>query len=299
MMHVRVAKVGIGLLVLVLGGCDFTRTLDVNTQDHESKLVLQGQMQPQQPLRVAVSRSVGAFESGEVDDDQFSVTDATMTVFQGDQRLGTLSRDSLNRYSTEGISFTAGTSYTIQASAPGLDSVEVTDRIPVLPPTGLSLASTSADERTLRLTIEDAPSTANYYRIALWEVTQNEVGERFRSEAYFETTAQAIVQEVGSQAAGRYDGHDAFFPDEIFDGDTYRIDLQVDRKTGRMAFVLLVYGFSADTYRYRRFEDRAEGAGEGPFAEPIDLEGNVEGGYGLIEARSVDTLRYRTGAASE
>lgn len=300
MIHARTVggRLGIVIVILVLGGCDFTQTLDVSDRGHESRLVLQGWMQTRRPLRVAVSRSVGAFEPGEIKEERFSVTDATVALFRRDRRLGSLSRDTLNLYSTDGVTLSAGTSYTIRASAPGLDPVEATDRIPVLPPTRLMPDGRDGDERTLQLRIEDPRAVANQYRIALWEVIRKEDGERFRYKADFETQNPAVVRGAGQQTAGTYDGHDALFSDDLFDGESYRVHLEVDAGDERReAYVLLLEGLSAEAYRYRRLDNRASETGDGPFAEPVDVEGNVPGGYGLVGGRAVDTLRYRVRAS--
>jgi hypothetical protein len=248
---------------------------------------------------------VGAFEPGRVSEEQFSVTDATIEVFRGDQRLGTIPRDSANRYTTEAFAPNPEMSYMVRASAPGLDTVEATDRVPALPPSRLAVEEESSlgeeNWRTLRLTIEDPSSVENYYRIILDRVAETDSGTTFRDQQYFRTQNQAILEELGEfelEDENTYGGSEAIFTDVLFDGQTYTIDLEVrsgvrgpgDRPI-KPTYELQIQALSRGTYRYLRTRRLASETDDNPFSSPVDLEGNVEGGYGLMGAINVDTLR--------
>jgi len=294
------------LLAVPVVGCDMTRTLDLDDRNHESRLVLQGQFRPAGPWTVRVSRSVGAFESGRVGDEQFSVTDATVAVFQNDEKLGTLTRDTLNRYSTDAFAPEPETDYRVRASAPELEPVEATDRVPSLPPTRLSLERDSTEDdprRTLRLTIEDPGGVQNDYRIVLASLAEQDSGSTIRSRQFFRTQNRAILNEMGEsfdvEGENTYSGSHAVFTDALFDGQTYTIDLEVqsrvrgprDGSVRVRAYELQVQALSADTYTYLHTRRLAAETGNNPFASPVDAEGNVEGGYGLMGGINVDTLR--------
>lgn len=285
-----------------------TRTLDLNDQNHESQLVLQGQFRPEGAWEVRVSRSVGAFEPGRVSDEQFSVTDATIEVFRGNQRLGTIPRDSLNRYTTDAFAPVPETSYTVRVSAPGIDAVSATDRVPALPSSHLSMEEEAGQEEgrrlTLRLTIEDPSAIQNYYRITLDRLTETENGTTVRGQQLFRTQNQAILDELGEfelEDENVYSGSAAVFTDVLFDGQTYTIDLEVrSRVRGprdqpiKPTYELQMQALSKDTYRYLRTQRLVSQTEENPFASPVEIEGNVEEGYGLMGAIHVDTLRVET-----
>lgn len=53
---------------------------------------------------------------------------------------------------------------------------------------------------------------------------------------------------------------------------------------------------SEDLYQFlhtRRLQDRTE---ENPFAEPVEVHSNVNGGYGIVGGRATDTLRVEVEA---
>lgn len=282
-----------------------TRTLDLNDQNHDARLVVQGQFRPEGPWEARVSRSVGAFEPGRVGEGRFGVTDATIEVFRGDQRLGTITRDSLNRYTADAFVPRPEATYRVRVSAPGLDPVEATDRVPALPPSRLSVEEdpSQGEEgwRTLRLTIEDPPSVENYYGIVLERITETDDGIPIRRDQYFRTQNRAILEEVGGgfelEGDNTYSGSTAFFTDVLFDGQTYTIDLEVQTRAGSRdqpvtpTYELQVRALSSDTYSYLRTQHLASETDDNPFASPVDVEGNVEGGYGLMGAMNIDTLR--------
>ena len=291
------------LAVTLLVGCDMTRTLDPGDRDHDPKLVLQERFQPGQPWEIAVSHSVGAFESGEITDEQFSVKSATVEVFRGDTKLGTLSRDTLNRSSTTDFTPEPGVDYTVRASALGLDTVHATDHIPPLPPVRLSTEGSDSTRLTLQLTIDDSGAADNYYEIVLESHLDRDSLETLRRRVIFETQNQAILNEMsGSVNLGEentYRGSEALFTDALFNGQSYTVNLQLPNEYRRaetdVTYVLQLRTLSADTYQYLSTRQLADRTGENPFASPVDVEGNVEDGYGLVGGRDVDTLRYRPG----
>lgn len=282
-----------------------TRTLDLNDETHDSRLVLQGRFRPEGPWEVRVSRSVGAFEPGRVRDERFAITDASIEVFRGDQRLGVITRDSLNRYTSDVFTPRPEETYTVHVSAPGLDPVEATDRVPALPPSRLAVdeeASQEEERRTLRLTIEDPSTVQNYYRIVLHRVSVTDGGTTVREQQFFRTQNQAILEELGEfelEDESTYNGSAAIFTDVLFDGQTYTIDLEVqDRARGPRdqprdshTYELQVQALSSATYTYLHNRRLASETEDNPFASPVDVDGNVEGGYGLMGAIHVDTLR--------
>ncbi len=295
---------------VLIAGCDMTRTLDPDERDHDPKLVLQERFQPGQPWEVTVSRSVGAFEPGRVTEEQFDVTDATVEVFRGDTKLGTLSRDSLNRYSTTAFTPSPGVAYTVRASAPEMETVEATDQIPPLPPARLSAENTDSTQRTLELTIDDPRAADNYYEIVLEERVDRDSLGPIRDRISFETQSQAILNEMGESLEigeeNTYRGSEAVFTDGLFDGQSYTINLRVHNRGSRfhdavegVTFILQLRTLSEDTYQYLSTRRLAQRTGDNPFASPVDVEGNVEGGYGLVGARNVDTLRYRVSGGDQ
>jgi hypothetical protein len=307
-----------GALVLTLAllpGCDFQRTVDVPAPAHDPTLVLNGEMVAGAPWRLDVSRSVGAFEPTDVGDTSVTVTDATVTVSRGDEQLGRLRLDSTEQYSTRRFRPEPGARYTVRVSAPDLETVEATDRVPQLPP--VRLASESIEEidgyynRELRLTIDDPEDTSNYYHILLrkrkfYRDSTESGGTRiYRSEKdeTFRTRDRSIIDEMERliEESNVYRGREATFTDVLFGGTEHTIRLLVrdnlvplapgEEGHVRTEYLLLVSALSTDAYQYARTKRLFERTDENPFAEPVRVFSNVEGGYGIVGGRATDTLR--------
>ncbi|MFB6231376.1 MAG: DUF4249 domain-containing protein [Salinibacter sp.] len=293
----------LGGLVATLWGCDLQRTVDVKDPKHESVLVVNSEVKAGRPWRVDVSRSVGAFEAGNPQDSTRTVTDATVTVLHNGTTLGQLPLDSLDQYSTRQFTPKPGERYTVHVQAPTLPSVRATDRVPRMPP--LRLASEPAEQgvqdynRVLRLTIDDPSTTNNYYHVALKkrQFIRDSTGiSSFTYETQFQTRNPSVLNEMDGDLAetNAYTGNTAVFTDALFDGTEQVIALRVQDElygdTIRVEYVLFVSALSENAYRFSHTKRLYKRTRDNPFAEPVDVHSNVEGGYGIVAARHTDTL---------
>lgn len=300
-------------LLLIVGGCDFQRTVDLQAPTHEPKLVVNGEIVPGTPWRIDVSRSVGAFEPGTPSDSTFAVSDATVTVFEEGERQGRLLLDSLDQYSAQQFPPEPGRQYTVQVEAPDLGTVTATDRVPRVPPLSLTTEPVEAGDdyydRALVLTIDDPSGTDNYYHIRVqkngYRRDSTSIDTVGLTDVSFQTRDRSIIDEMGRlvEEANAYRGREATFRDVLFGGTEHAIRLQVpegnlylpNQEEGddypRLKYFLYVSALSEDAYRFdhtRRLFRRTE---DNPFAEPVDVHSNVTGGYGIVAARHTDTLK--------
>ncbi len=298
------------------GGCDFQRTVDVEPPGHEPKLVLNGEIASGPSWRLDVSRSIGAFESGDPSDTTVTVTDATVTAFEEGERQGQLRLDSLNQYSTRQFTPEPGREYTVRVSAPEMDTVEATDRVPRMPQVRLETEKTSGlvpndYNRALQFTIDDPPNTDNYYHIRLqkngYSRDSTSIDTTGVTDVRFQTRNRPILDEMEQVLENNgqyYYGRDATFTDVLFGGTRHTLRLLVgdgqgiylpDREEGdgypRVEYILYVSVLSEDAYQFDRTKRIFEQADGNPFAEPVDIHSNVEGGYGVVAGRHTDTLR--------
>ena len=304
-------------LLLLAGACDFQRTVDIQAPTHEPKLVVNGEIVAGAPWRIDVSRSVGAFQPGMPSDTASTVRDATVTVFEEGERQGQLPLDSLDQYSTRQFTPEAGRQYTIRVSASELDTVTATDRVPRMPPVQFSVGEIQPEndyyERALRLMIDDPPDAKNYYHIWLqnkgYRSDSTSVDTLGLTDVDFRTRSRSIIDEMEQvlEEANAYQGYEATFRDVLFGGTEHTIGLQVPEGTGegnfylpdeeegdgypRIKYVLYVSALSEDAYRFDHTQRLFDRTDENPFAEPVDVHSNMDGGYGIVAGRHTDTLR--------
>lgn len=298
--------------VFAADGCDFQRTVDLEPPSHEPRLTVNGEIQPGSPWRLDVSRSVGAFEPGPPSDTTFTVTDATVTVFEEGERQGQLPLDSLNQYSTRKFLPEPGRQYTVRVIAPDLDTVEATDRVPRMPATqlqgGASETTDSPYDRTLEITINDPADTDNYYHLRFqkkgYQRDSTSIDTLGLTDVWFQTRDRSIVDEMKQvlEEANRYRGREAMFRDVLFGGNRHTIRLHVDEGTlpltdqengdgyPRIEYVVYMSALSENAYQFDHTKRIFERTEDNPFAEPVDVHSNVEGGYGIVGGRHTDTL---------
>lgn len=307
----------LSLLAMALGtgGCDFQRTVDVESPGHEPNLVLNGEIASGSYWRLDVSRSLGAFEPGRPSDSTLTVTDATVSVFEEGNRQGQLRLDSLNQYSTRQFVPEPGRQYTVRVSTPDLGTAEATDRVPPMPPMRLETEKVGGLEpsnysRALQLTIDDPSNTENYYHIRLQKNGYFRDGTSIDTtgvtDVRFQTRNRPILDEMDQvlENDGQYYyGRDATFTDVLFGGTRHTVRLLVGDSQGiypspvegngypRLKYILYVSVLSEDAYQFNRTKRIFEQANDNPFAEPVDIHSNVEDGYGVVAGRHTDTLR--------
>ncbi len=301
-----------------MGGCDFQRSVTINGSGAPPKLVLNSEIIPGRPWRVDVSRSVGSYQAGNPSDSTFTVTDATVSILHGDQEQSQLRLDSLRQYSARQFLPEEGEQYTVRVSAPNLETATATDRVPHMPPTTLSSDLLSGEQnqrnRLLQFTIDDPPGVDNYYHIALQKrafvrdsASIDTIG---LTDVYFETSNRSIIEEMrnlGGLAESEFNfyvGRSAILTDVLFGGTRHTVRLRVNDQQSflrsdpvpndgfpRIEYRLYVSALSEDLYQFlhtRRLQNRTE---ENPFAEPVEVHSNVNGGYGIVAGRATDTLR--------
>ncbi|MEM9929740.1 MAG: DUF4249 family protein, partial [Bacteroidota bacterium] len=81
------------------------------------------------------------------------------------------------------------------------------------------------------------------------------------------------------------EGYGLVVSDQPFNGTTFRIRLQVDNYQ-ELPVYLEVFNLTEDAYRYAVSRQAYNDAGDNPFAEPVSIHNNIEGGYGFFVVAS-------------
>ena len=84
-------------------------------------------------------------------------------------------------------------------------------------------------------------------------------------------------------------GQDLILEDGIGDGKEVVIGEGADFRVSDTALAIL-YSLTEEHYRYLLTLSSAQGALGNPFAQPVSLEGNIEGGVGIFTSLTADSL---------
>lgn len=181
--------------------------------------------------------------------------------------------------------------YRLVGTVAGFDPVEAIQEMPTVPDFtvisyepdgGIDAGGYRVDEITLD--IVDNGATADYYGFRVIVPQQNctfdpvrdtvicEPNFEFVDDLYLDSPDPLLV--MG-------EGYGLVLTDQSFNGATYRARIQADNyQDGPVR--LEVFSLTEDAYRYAVSRRAYDDAGDNPFAEPVSIHNNVEGGYGFF-----------------
>lgn len=296
MMIRKIVNIKIAILAaMLLTACDpenFSQVVEVEIPEHEPKLVLNARFDSRaQGLDALVSNSLGILDTA-----QYSVfPEASVRLyidgalfkdfqFEPEKALFFASLD-------EPLGNQAGL-YRLEASAPGLGSVYAEQRMPrqveiasvkVEKEGAVSEGGEKADEIQIQFT--DPAGEDNYYAVRVDFLTKISFQPGDTVEyiyPLFTSTLDQIVQQ------GREYEH--LFSGQSFDGNRYTLSLYteygIDFGDPNARVRVYLFSLSREAYLYdlslRQYSDTADN----PFAEPVTVFSNIEGGYGIFALRS-------------
>lgn len=280
-------------LLLLATACELV--VPIELPDQEPKLVINGFLEADSSATVFLSRSYGMYEEFDID----PVSGGQVTLRENQGSALPFVQDNLDslRFDLSGITIQPGNTYTVEATAPGFETVRGVTTVPqrmtfdkVEVDTGArrDRDSTLFDVWTLHL--NDLPGEDNFYFLRVYIDTDIE-----NYLVCFETLDPALadldVLNNGTDVAYLCEGR---FSDVIFDGTTYQLQLFTEafyRQQPNIALEFELLHLDRAAYNYLLSSDRQYDTEGNPFAEPAIVFNNIENGFGIIG--SVSSSKYR------
>jgi len=304
-----------GLLVLALLASGCRKYLDFEGEDLQPRLVLNGLVTADSVVTVYLSNSRGVIDPGQL----AAVTNGQVRVFdeQGNL-LEQLVHVGEGAYRGS-VVIAPGTALSVQAQASGLAAVRANDRVPLPVPIqqwdtvsveaeggGSGFGSTTLE---VTLTINDPGDRSNFYLLEAFVGQQYIIqqvfdpisgtfvldtiflDEPFWSRAYLSSADPVLIsQSDAGPGETRVFFNRAVFRDDGFNGTTrsFRIRLESFIRPGTLDLRLV--SISEATFRYFRTLERYAYTEGDPFAEPVQVFTNVEGGLGIWGGANVEQV---------
>jgi hypothetical protein len=283
----------IGMLVAITG-CEGIVDLDVPAAS--SRLAAYGFLNPDSVFSITLYRTATPTEVIQTDD--LLINDATV-VITNDQRQDTLRSNGRGRYIHPFLKPSTEQAYMLEVAAPDLPPIRAHNLVPSRPQTTVRAERVGSDERTIRyrfdLTLIDRAGP-NFYRVGIYTFIPPDqrqqdrawVAELFRSTDPILRNSPASVGSLDIEGnSGSYQV--AYFQDDVFEGETRTIDLEVDffrtPPDQPLATVHVVVTSMNEAYfEYHRslaLQRRNEGD---PLADPVDIYSNIENGAGIFSS---------------
>jgi hypothetical protein len=291
------------LVVFAFGGC--TKFLEFEGDNATPRLVINGVMYPDSSIQVTLTNSVGYLSTDGIEPQ----TSGVLSLYdEAGNLLEVLQHTGFGVY-RGATTATVGSRYRLVAEHPGFDPVEASDVVPVpVPILSWDTATVEIDNpfetstgREYRFTFADPPGEKNYYML---EVIQAEeffinyifnpnTGEFVPDTVWLDvpffypvgmnTTDQVIASENDSFLGETLTfGDQFFFSDNLFEGSTREFVVRVSEPFPGARYILRLSTLSEAYYRYRVTARRFLNTNGDPFAEPVLVFSNVEGGLGVF-----------------
>lgn len=278
---------------LIFGWTSCEKIIDISIPDKERKIVVNGLINPDQPVRINLSRSLSVLEK----DSLIPCIGGEVNLFQGSGLIGKFQEETGGYYSLPGFLPLVGQSYRLTASYGALKPVEATAVLPAVVPI-ISVDTTTIygpygpQDFRISVSFKDPLGIHNLYALGA-DMTYKEIdhstnsytGKKITSSAYIFGNSDQFVKDETTNFNGRL-----FFDDLLFDGlnKTMTFDISnfsyfdsdtiwLDVKLEQLDPNYYIYMMSYDAY-YQ--------AHNNPLSEPVQVYTNVKDGYGIFSGSS-------------
>lgn len=299
----------ISILSLVLfPSCDedsFQQTVDIDLPDHESKLAITATFEQDSSLRAYVSNSVAVLE-----DFDEKVDGATFKLFENDELVTTFEyvdnsfdgfyRDPSNLDNL----LVPGNAYTIEVSHPVYGNVNATQIMPSSPKidsikytiggTVDPIDGYEMDE--VLLYFSDLPNEENYYMIEVFEdgyYIDWQTGDTLETYTYSNYVSSQDPLVVNGYKVGEYSSL-VMISDRSFEDSKYVLRFATDMSYNEEIYKRIrLTAITEDVYRFQQSLYLYDESQYNPFAEPVIVHNNIEGGYGIFGLMASDEVTIK------
>lgn len=276
-----------GLLV-AFTACEKEVT-NIKLPQASSKLVVTSFISPQDTLlRVSVVESVPAIGKSTLSSN--TIRNATVIMSSGDRSVTFTYHDTVQAYvaDADALPIVQGNTYALEVVDTKGRKVEATCTVPINQPVGVEMAIDSAKsdysdfmQYYMTLSWQDTPGEINYYRIFAEIATTQGNHTPFPQRIYFEGS----YNDISLFTDNRLDG--AKFSSSR--GSIWKPSYNPDYPTTNTLFGYLL-NTDEHYYRYHQSLNNNYNTDGNPFAEPVLLYSNMNGGLGVFASYNRNTV---------
>ncbi len=253
---------------------------NLGLNDYQNKLVVNAAVSSQRDIVVQLSDSKGILDGEPYSYDPNAIVEMT----QGDQRIR-LEHTEFGRYvSSERVA--AGEQCEVEVTS-SLGRASAQDYIPrPVPFQSISLLDSVGTLNLgmvisqLTVTIDDPVGEANYYDLWLYQLGEEDTLQ----PVIFRSSSLSLDNEATADVLGGGDNffQEALFTDALFNGQRFTIEFQMVPLFPERPVYVHMKAVSETYYNYLLELDAARKAFQDPFAEPVSVSSNIDGGLGIF-----------------
>ncbi|MEZ4883439.1 MAG: DUF4249 family protein [Chitinophagales bacterium] len=305
---------------LILASCDedsFSTVVEVDLSEYGNQLVVLAPFQPDFPSADLNHFQLKLVKSNDIlneNSDFQPITNATVDIYEEGELFVTLFHSENGNYGSPiGKGPKVGKDYRIEINSTDFGKTTAESQVPNKPQILQAYisdenyydASEEAEKIEVTFEIKDELDVANYYYLTVNSIIDDGIIEPSYWNVCFSTSDPAFDEdeynddffEVEETPTNYYCDGFATFRDLIFEGETKIVKIYVDKyyvydytfdpETGESQEfrrdIQVVFGaMSRDIYNYKRSARTQSWNEDNPFAEPIRVYSNIEGGIGIF-----------------
>lgn len=295
------------ILTLLVFTISCQTVVDIELPDKDSKLTLNSYASTDSVWSFALSASKGILEPGSLE----YVTNGSIVISGSDGSEEVLNQGALNpntmNYSYRGLQKPkAGVRYSVVATAPGFLPVSANDTVPEMIPIEridtFSYNNFGIRLIEFRITFTD-PQKQNFYDLKLYSLTEIPADTTFGIPAFTILNEVPYFKSTDSFFGGGISG--TSFDDALFNGKKYTLAVGTDAYSlgfyegdsigvskFEPQFIVELRSVSSSYFKYQQSYSKYQSSSFDPFAQPVQVYNNVEGGFGIFAPYSSyrDTL---------
>ena len=164
------------------------------------------------------------------------------------------------------------------------DYPPLTANLTILPEPKVSninfIVSEDGRENFLEFELEDVPDVENYYFVAVKAIRMNPGGWIDSQLVYFDGNTPVVSFNITNSRRSNL-----FFSDQLFQGNQVSLKFDTNTSIGDYTDVVIEIAHADENfYLYNETVEQQSYTGENPFAEPVFIHSNVDGGLGIFAA---------------
>lgn len=282
------------------------KSIDVNLPPYSRLLTVSSLAEPDQQFQVYVGHTAS------IQDKRFSptllVTDATVKLLVNDVFTENLTFDSGIGYSGT-TTIQAGQKYTVQVSAPSYTAVSASAVAPAAVPISSIVYTPQAridgsgnQQDAVTIRFADPPTANDYYILKLFGPGDQNNG--FYGNNFCIYSVDASIETLSSEiidANTCLDNTGIFLRDELFNGKEKELKIYASSFNMQPFFngidssyaTIQLLHVTEDYFKHYKSYKLAADANGNPFAEPVNVYGNVQNGVGMFSIVSTSTVTIK------
>lgn len=294
------------LIAIVMSSCQtFEDTNDFPSEP--SKLVVNCLFNPDSTWYFEVGRSLSVLDNAELS----YIDNATIKIYENGNLLETITTsttvvdvwgESLVYYSSN-LKPSVGNNYSIVVSANGYEDASAEASMPSSVPIEIkqfiiidttlgqwdAITEVRSLKASLKVKINDPSGENNFYELRIFS-PDTEVYDSINAWSYNYTKTDLYISSGDPSVENANESYSTavFFTDELFNGQSYELGVNIDNQYAYLPFTAsnhlygLLISHSRDSYLYFKSVNAYQRANGDFFAEPVQVYGNINGGYGIF-----------------